>query len=373
MRRLVSVLGMPQHRFASIHVVGTNGKSSTARTAAALLAARGVRSGAYLSPHLERWSERVLIGTQEIDDAAFAAAIERVATAVTAVDRSLDADDAVTQFELLTAAAFVALAQARVEVAVIEAGLGGRLDATNVIPSSVVALPSISLEHTELLGDSETKIAAEKLAVLRDHSTLVLGPVSAAVEAEAERAVSAHAGRLVRAADNTAVAVAAVEAIQGPLEPELVTQVTERLAHPGVLERYGSAPPLLLDAAHNPGAARWLAAELEREAGGRPVFACLAMLEGKDVEGFAEALAPALAGAVCTQLPEARLRGIGRPGSRTVPASALAAALERAGLGAVEVEAEPERALERARELAKSAAGMALVSGTHYLLPYVYG
>ena len=177
-RRLVSLLGMPQHRFASIHVVGTNGKSSVTEMTAALLEAHGKRAGAYLSPHAERWSERIMIGGGEIEGDAFAAAVERVAESVAVVDRALEEGDAVTQFEAATAAAFVALASARVEVGVIEAGLGGRLDATNVIPSRVTALTSIGLEHTQWLGDTELEIAAEKLAVLRDHTTLVIGPLS---------------------------------------------------------------------------------------------------------------------------------------------------------------------------------------------------
>src|SRR5436190_18978640 len=112
-RRLVAALGMPQHRFGSIHVVGTNGKSSVAAMSAALLRAHGRRAGAYLSPHSERWSERVELGGREIDPDDFAAAVERVAAAVEPVNRALEADDSVTQFEAVTAAAFVALARAR--------------------------------------------------------------------------------------------------------------------------------------------------------------------------------------------------------------------------------------------------------------------
>ena len=171
----MSALGFPQRRFASIHVVGTNGKSSVTRMAAALLEAHGVRAGAYVSPHVSLWSERVLIGSEPIGPEEFAAAVGRTAEAARVVERTLEEGEAVTQFEMATAAAFLALALAGVEVAVIEAGLGGRLDATNVIPSRVTALTSIGLEHTEWLGGSEEEIAAEKLAVLRDHSTLVAG------------------------------------------------------------------------------------------------------------------------------------------------------------------------------------------------------
>ncbi len=372
MRSLVTVLGMPQNRFASIHVVGSNGKSSTTRAAAALLDAHGVASGAYLSPHVERWTERILIGGGEISDEVFATAIGRVAEAVETVDRTLEEGDSVTQFEVVTAAAFVAFAGAGVDVAVIEAGLGGRLDATNVIPSGVVAMPSISLEHTDLLGTTEEQIAAEKLAVLRDHSALVIGPVSAEVEALAVAVAAEHTARLEHAADNLAVAVAAVRCLGHQLDDDLVEQVLGGLRIPGVLERVDGDPPMLLDVAHNPGGARWLASALQSQSAGRPVVACLALLEDKDVTGFAEALAPALSAVICTELPPERLAGVGRPGARTAAASHLAAVFTRAGMGRVEAQPEPEAAIERARELALEAGGVALVSGTHYLLPYVW-
>ena len=152
MHKLSTALGMPQHRFASIHVVGTNGKSSVTRMIAALLEAHGMRTGACVSPHAARWAERVLIGGEEIGEAAFAAAVERTAQAAETVNRSLEPGEAVTQFEVATAAAFVAFAAARVETAVVEAGLGGRLDATNTIPSRVTVLTSIGLDHTAVAG-----------------------------------------------------------------------------------------------------------------------------------------------------------------------------------------------------------------------------
>jgi dihydrofolate synthase/folylpolyglutamate synthase len=183
MYKLNALLGMPQHRFASVHVVGTNGKSSVTRMIAALLEAHGVAAGASLSPHASRWSERLLIRGEEVGAAEFADAVGQAAEAAAVVNRTLEEGEAVTQFELATAAAFLALAKARVGAAAIEAGLGGRLDATNTIPSRATVLTSVGLDHTEWLGESEEEIAAEKLAVLRDHSTLVLGSVSAPVRA----------------------------------------------------------------------------------------------------------------------------------------------------------------------------------------------
>src|SRR3954452_7928169 len=188
---------MPQHRFASIHVVGTNGKSSVTEMTAALLKAHGRRAGVYVSPHTHRWSERVRVGGAEIGAAALGAAGARTAQSVEVVNRSLEDGESVTQFEAATAAAFVALAQAGVEFGVIEAGLGGRLDATNVLTSRATVLTSVGLEHTEWLGDTEEEIAAEKLAVLRDHSTLILGRVGDGVRELAARTAAERSARLI--------------------------------------------------------------------------------------------------------------------------------------------------------------------------------
>ncbi len=385
-RKLASALGMPQHRFASVHVVGTNGKSSVTEMTAALLEAHGLRTGAYLSPHDERWAERIRVAGAEIAPPDFGAAVERVAQAVAAVERTLDPGDAVTQFEADTAAAFIALAAARVDAAVIEAGLGGRLDATNVLPSRVTVLTSIGLEHTAWLGDTEIEIAGEKLAVLRDHTKLVLGPVSAPVEELARRSAAERRCELVAVRDlapgvapatevpylrrNFAVALAAAEALFGPLDPERVDAVAAALELPGRAQLLTAEPPLILDAAHNPDAARALAEALVQLAGERPVIACLAALADKDAAGIAGALAPRLAGAVATEIPAGLLARAARPGARALAAEELAAVLREAGLDWVGEAVEPAAALALARTRAKELGGMVLVTGSHYLLPY---
>ncbi len=175
MRRMMTVLGSPQERFGAIHVVGTNGKTSTTRMTAAILRRHGLRTGAYTSPHLTSYTERVQIGEREIETDAFAAAVARAAWGAERVNRTLAEDDHVTQFELLTAAALWAMAEQGVEVAVVEAGLGGRYDATNVLASRVSVLTNVGLEHTRWLGPTVRDIAAEKLAVLRPRTTLALG------------------------------------------------------------------------------------------------------------------------------------------------------------------------------------------------------
>src|SRR5689334_11711177 len=183
MRRLLTVLGSPQERFKAVHVVGTNGKSSTVRMTAALLEAHGVRTGSYLSPHLTSFAERIRIGDEDVSPEAFGAAVQRAAGAAAKVDRTLSGGERVTQFELLTAAALDELARREVQVAVVEAGLGGRWDATNVLDADVAVLTNVGLEHTRWLGPTVKDIAGEKLAVVRPHATLVLGDVDPEVEA----------------------------------------------------------------------------------------------------------------------------------------------------------------------------------------------
>jgi dihydrofolate synthase/folylpolyglutamate synthase len=396
MHRLSTLLGLPQNRFASIHVVGTNGKSSVTRMAAALLEAHGVGTGACFSPHASRWSERVLLRGEEIDAATFAAAVERAAQAAETVNRSLEDGEAVTQFELATAAAFVALAAARVEAAVVEAGLGGRLDATNTIPSRVTVLTSVGLDHTEWLGETEEEIAAEKLAVLRDQTTLVLGRVSPAVRELAELTAAQRGAELIVAPEdpgeavrlratgrfqrrNFALACAAAQALLGELDPERVAAVAAGIEIPGRLEKVADDPPTYLDAAHNPDGAAALAEALPEIAspaqrGGhlrrsanqmstarRPVVACLAILADKDAAAIVAALAPAVTRVVCTELP---VGGADRP---SLGAAELAKVCAAAGVEA-EAVADFGDAVARGRELAAEAGGALLVAGSHYAL-----
>jgi dihydrofolate synthase / folylpolyglutamate synthase len=385
-QRLTSLLGIPQHRFASIHVVGTNGKSSVSEITSVLLEAHGVRTGTYLSPHDERWSERIRIGGEEIEPAAFAAALERVSQSVGAVNRTLEADDSVTQFEAVTAAAFVAMAAASVEVGVIEAGLGGRLDATNVLTSKATVLTSVGLDHTQWLGETEEEIAAEKLAVLRDHSTLVVGRVSKPVADVARRTATERHARLVPVPGpeervpvataapyvrrNFAVAEAAADAAIGRLDAHRVAEVAADLDLPGRMEVREGDPPLILDSAHNPEGARALAEALPEATGGRSLVACLAVLADKDAGGIVGPLAPLLSACVCTEIPQERFEGAGRPGAQALESGRLGDVARAAGVDEVEVVEQPEAAAARAFELASERGGVALASGSHYLLGY---
>ena len=161
MHALLDALGNPQRAYRSVHVVGTNGKSTATRTIAALLRAEGLEVGAYTSPHVSGWHERL-----DTDPESFERAVARVRAAAEAVGA--------TQFEALTAAALAHFAERKVDAAVVEAGLGGRLDATNVLDAPVVLLTNVGLEHTDVLGDTREEIAREKLAVARPGATVVL-------------------------------------------------------------------------------------------------------------------------------------------------------------------------------------------------------
>ncbi|MDQ3609740.1 MAG: bifunctional folylpolyglutamate synthase/dihydrofolate synthase, partial [Actinomycetota bacterium] len=175
MRRLLTVLGAPQERFASIHVVGSNGKSSTTRLLAGVLSAEGLRAGAYLSPHLVSFTERIRVEDADATPRDLAAALHRARRATEKVDHTLEPGDRVTQFEAVTAAALDELGRREVGVAVVEAGLGGRYDATNVLGSRVTVLTTVGLEHTRWLGPTIRDVAREKLAVLREGTHLVVG------------------------------------------------------------------------------------------------------------------------------------------------------------------------------------------------------
>jgi dihydrofolate synthase/folylpolyglutamate synthase len=380
MRRLCSLLGMPQNRFASIHVVGTNGKTSVALMTAALLEAHGVRAGAYTSPHIRSWRERIVIGGESISEAAFDEAVDRAEQAAEAADRSAGEEGPVTQFELLTAAAFVAFAEARVQYAVIEAGLGGRLDATNVIPSKLTVLTSVGLDHTEYLGETKEDIAAEKLAVVRDHTTLILGEVPPEVQDVVEevfRRRHAVCTRISIGSDgpidyqsrNLVLAEAVVSEVLGRSDPEARQRALSAgsLQIPGRAEVVPGNPRTIFDAAHNPQGALALVELLPTLAGGQDVVCCLAVLAEKDAQGIVEALAQAVERFVCTEVPPEAIEGSGRPGGSSHPAPELAELCRKAGVEAEEIP-EPLEAWRRTRELAVERDGVALAAGSHYLL-----
>ena len=371
MHKLMTVLGMPQRRFASIHVVGTNGKSSTTRMTAAILERHGLRTGIYTSPHLRSFPERIEVGGKPVDDAVFADAVDSAAHAAELVNKTLPEGDEVTQFEALTAAAFHALAMAQVEVAVIEAGLGGRYDATNVIPSKVQVLTSVGLDHTRWLGDTIADIAAEKLAVVRDHATLVIPPDLApeAVPVAEQVAADKHA-RIVRAQrdpgvtlaargsfqrHNFALAAAAAEAFLGePLDAQAVAEAAAAVTVAGRMEVVSEDPLVIFDGAHNGAGMAALADALPEVIGDRPLTVVLSILDDKDTTAMLGALLPAAENVVFTRTSN----------PRALPPGTLAHLSERPD---AEVVGGPKAALERARELA-GPGGAVLATGSIYLI-----
>jgi dihydrofolate synthase/folylpolyglutamate synthase len=369
MRRLLTALGSPQERFAAVHVVGTNGKSSTVRMTAALLEAHGVRTGSYLSPHLVRFAERIRIGDQDVSDAEFGAAVERAAAAAAKVDRTLSGGERVTQFELLTAAALDELARREVEVAVVEAGLGGRWDATNVLGASVCVLTNVGLEHTRWLGPTIADIAREKLAVVGAGATLVLGDVDDDVLALAQET----GARIVRAAPldvplrgyqrtNFEVAVAAATAQHGPLQAAQVAEVAARVRVPGRLQVVSEEPLTILDGAHNPSGMAALAAVLPDVVGGRGLVAVVSVLDDKDAAGMLRALIGKCRAMVFTASRN----------PRALPPATLASLAEQLGGPSTEVVRDPRAAVRRAQELA-GPDGAVLATGSIYLVADLVG
>jgi dihydrofolate synthase / folylpolyglutamate synthase len=325
MHALLAELGEPERRFRAIHVVGTNGKSTATRRAAAFLLREGLTVGAYTSPHVTGWSERIQV---DGEDADLEQALERVR-------ESADLLGA-TQFEALTAAALAEFASSGVDVAVVEAGLGGRLDATNVLDAEVVALTNVALDHTDVLGDTRELIADEKLAVVTPGATVVLGEPEWASHARAR-----GAARVVQAAD---VGRAAAEAFLGrTLEGDV------EAALPGRFEQVGDD---VFAGAHNPAGVDWLLARLPRH----DYVVVASILEDKDAGAMMRTLARAGNSLVATASHSAR----------ALPAHELAR-LATPHFDQVEVVPDPAEALDRARELA-GADGAVLVTGSLYLL-----
>ena len=365
MRRLLTVLGSPQERFRAIHVVGTNGKSSTARMTAALLEAHGVRTGTFLSPHLTSFAERIRIGDADLGADAFGAAVQRAAAAAGKVDRTLEEGDRVTQFELLAAAAFAEFARQGVEVAVVEAGLGGRHDATNVLGAPVVVLTNVGLEHTRWLGPTVPDIAREKLAVVRRGATLVTGPLDAEVQELAAQtgatvvpAPPLEAGPAGYQHANFAVAVAAARALHGELDPARVAEVAARVRVPGRMQVVGEAPLTIYDGAHNPSGMQALVDALDVG----EFVAVVSILDDKDAAGMLKALLGKTAGAVFTRSVN----------PRALSPATLASLAEQLGGPPSEIVPDPRAAVARARELA-GPEGTVVVTGSIYLVADLLG
>jgi dihydrofolate synthase/folylpolyglutamate synthase len=373
MRRLTTALGTPQERYGSVHVAGTNGKSSTVRMTAAILRRHGLRAGAYLSPHLVSFAERIRIDDADLPPERFAAAVARAAHAADMVNRTLADDDRVTQFEALTAAAYSELAEAQVDVAVIEAGLGGRYDATNVIPSRVQVLTNVGLEHTRWLGPTVADVAAEKLDIVQPGGTLVVGADLAEEAMALARSVTADRGAklVVAPADtglellaqgehqqrNFAVARAAAEAYLGPLDDTAVREAAASTLVPGRFQIVDEAPATVIDGAHNAAGMTALAQSLRTFVAGRRLVGCVSVLDDKDAAGMLRALLPLCAEVVFTTSAN----------PRALPAATLESLSRQLGGPPARTVGEPRRALRAAREAA-GPDGVVVATGSIYLI-----
>jgi dihydrofolate synthase/folylpolyglutamate synthase len=342
---LLDLLGTPQRAYASIHITGTNGKTSTARMVDSLLRAHGLRTGRYTSPHLETVRERITIEGEPISEEKFAEIYDEVAPVAEFLDERAEPDH-VTYFELTTAMGFAAFADAPVDVAVVEVGLGGVWDATNVLQAGVAVITPIGLDHTELLGDTLAAIATEKAGIVHQGATLICAAqpeeamqpiiarcveVGATIAREGSefgvlRRAVAVGGQVLtlqglgetyddiyvplhgaHQAQNAAVALAAVEAFLGAgaagkaLDADIVREGFAMASSPGRLERVRSAPTILVDAAHNPAGMAVTVTALQEEFAFRRLVVVLAVLSDKDAQGMLELLEPVADEIVVTQ------------------------------------------------------------------------
>ncbi|MCA2183098.1 bifunctional folylpolyglutamate synthase/dihydrofolate synthase [Nonomuraea glycinis] len=328
---LVDLLGSPQRAYPVIHIAGTNGKTSTARLTEALLKERNLRVGRFTSPHLVSMRERITIDGEPLSEERFAEVYEEIAPYVELVDTQ---GRRIQFFELLTAMAFAAFADTPIDVAVVEAGMGGSWDATNVADGTVAVITPISLDHTDRLGPDIPSIANEKAGIIKAGSTTVLAQQQLpAAEVLMRRAADEGAvvareglefgvlsrevalgGQLLtlrglkgvydevflplygtHQASNAVCALAAVEALTGgddPLDVELVRQAFAQVTSPGRLEVVRRNPTVVVDAAHNPGGMEAALESLQEAFGFEKVIAVVGVMADKDVDGLLELLEP---------------------------------------------------------------------------------
>jgi dihydrofolate synthase/folylpolyglutamate synthase len=384
---LVELLGDPQRTYRSIHLTGTNGKTSTARMADELLRGFGLRTGRFTSPHLSRITERIVVDGQPVSARTFVDAYRELVPFLELVDGQFEVK--LSFFEVMVGLAYSIFTDAPVDVAVVEVGLGGAWDATNVIDADIAVVTPIDLDHTHLLGNSTAEIAAEKAGIIKPGATAILAVQSddaaavllrraAEVEATVAREGSefgvierrvAVGGQIVTfqglggryddvflplhgafQAQNAALALAAVEAFfgagraSGPLDAGTVRDVLAAVRSPGRLEVVRVAPTVIVDAAHNPHGMRATVGALGEDFDFRRLVGVVSMLADKDAPAMLRVLEPVLDDVVVTQ----------NSSLRAVPVDELAAvAVEVFGADRVTVEPRLDDAVESAVRLAE--------------------
>lgn len=391
MRELVEFLGSPQLGFPIVHVTGTNGKSSTARMISALLAARGLSVGLYTSPHLERVNERLAWNGDPVPDDAFARVLDGVRSVESLVS------ERPSYFEVVTAAAFAWFAEVAVDVAVVEVGLGGTWDATNVGDGTVAVVTNVGIDHVEYLGPTREQIAREKAGIVKPGCVLVLGETDPdlvsvfvderqpagvhrrGVDFGVRRNVVAHMGRALDVyapggemrgvylplhgayqGDNAALALAAGEAFFGgqPFDAGVVAEAFGRLKVPGRMEVVSRQPLVLLDGAHNGAGARALVSSLDEEFPATDRTLVVGLLREKDPHEMLAALRADRA---------ARLFVCRPPGPRAMDPQALAAAARDLGVPGPTIEVCAVVSEAVARALATTPPeGQVVVTGSLY-------
>jgi len=400
---LAALLGDPQHAYRTVHVTGTNGKGSTVRLTSALLEAIGLRTGTYVSPHLHDVRERIMVGLRPIAPEVFAevhAEVDALARLMDAraVERDGDAAHPVTFFELMTAMAFAHLADEAVDVGVIEVGLGGRWDATNVLDADVAVIGEVDLDHS-MLGDTPEQVAGEKVGIIKPGSAIVSAAQTPGVTEIVDRAAAevgavpvvvgrdllllgrepVAGGQLVTVelrgrriddlmlplrgehqARNLLLALGAVEGLLGPsfeaVDDDVLRAGVAAVRVPGRLEVISEDPTVVIDAAHNPHAARALAQAMRESFRFRDVILVVGILDDKDVEGIIGAFADTASHVVITPAPSERAADTSRM------QAAAAAVFAPRGVH-VEVAADVATALELAMSITGPADAV-LVTGS---------
>ncbi|WP_183098298.1 bifunctional tetrahydrofolate synthase/dihydrofolate synthase [Nocardioides pelophilus] len=393
-RAFTELLGDPQRTYRSIHLTGTNGKTSTARMVDTLLRTLELRTGRFTSPHVERMSERISIDGEPLDDEAFVRAFNEIAAYTHLVDASEPYP--LSFFETVVGMAYAAFADAPVDVAVVEVGMGGSWDATNVIDADVAVVTPIAVDHTQYLGTTAAAIALEKAGIIKPGATAVLAQQTPEV-AEVLLARAAEVGATVvregldfgvvarvpavggqavtirglrgeydelflplygaHQAQNAATALAAVEALIGgaePLSDDVVRHAFAEMTSPGRLEVVRRSPTIVLDAAHNPAGAEATAAALDDSFRFDPLIGVVGVMSDKDAEGLLAAFEPHLAHVVVTQNSTAR----------AMPADQLAVtAVQVFGEDRVTVVPRLADAIDEAAARAEAGANDSLASG----------
>jgi dihydrofolate synthase/folylpolyglutamate synthase len=397
MAELCATLGHPERAAPAVHLTGTNGKGSTAKMISALLRARGHRVGLYTSPHLVDVTERIALDDVPISHQRFVDLFESLAPTFEAVGTRLG--EPITHFEALTAMALVAFAQEQADALVIEVGIGGTHDDTNVVDAKVAVVTNVDLDHARYLGNTREEVAAQKAGIIKASAVAVLGDIDPAIvgilearcaevgatpwrlgqEFQVLHQAPAPGGRLVAVATphgcyevriplrgahqaaNAACALAASEAfLGGPLPPSSLAAL-ETMANPAHLELFGDGPAAAVDVAHNPHGAAALAAALEEAFGPRPQVLVFGVSPDKDAAEMLRRLGRNVSGAVFTRCPDAPHR----------EPEDLAELAQSLGYHRVLVEADPMQAVHTARSLAHDEE-LIVLTGSHYWIGAVY-